>query len=144
RPLASSETFTWLGEHFRVSLATCKPVLDQILLSGINRVYFHGTPYSPKEAPWPGWQFYASINVTPYNPIWHDLASFNTYIGRVQSFLQEGQPDNDVLLYWPVQDVWATDTGSLMLPVGIDNTSVWLDGTAFHRVGEQLLKTGYG
>jgi hypothetical protein len=144
RKLASSETFTWLGEHFRVSLAECKPVLDQMLVSGINHVYFQGSPYSPKGAPWPGWQFYASINVTPYNTFWQDIHAFDTYIGRVQSFLQKGQPDNDVLLYWPVQDVWAMKTRSILLQLAIDNASEWLDPTYFHQVAQQLMKGGFG
>ncbi|MGH2644731.1 MAG: glycosyl hydrolase, partial [Chitinophagaceae bacterium] len=144
RKLASSETFTWLGEHFRVSLAECKPVLDEMLLSGINHVYFQGSPYSPKDAPWPGWQFYASINVTPYNTFWHDINSFDTYIGRVQSFLQKGQPDNDALLYWPVQDVWAMKTRNILLQLTIGNASEWLDPTYFHQVAAQLMRGGYG
>lgn len=141
---ASSETFTWLGEHFRVSLSQCKPVLDEMLVSGINHVLFHGTPYSPKGAPWPGWQFYASVNFTPYNTIWHDIAAFNQYIGRAQSFLQKGKPDNDVLLYWPVQDVWAMHTGSMLYQLTIGGATQWLSPTPFHHVGEQLMAKGYG
>ena len=58
----SSETFTWLTEHFRTSLSQCKPDMDLMFVSGVNHMFFHGTPYSPKEAEWPGWLFYASIN----------------------------------------------------------------------------------
>lgn len=144
KKLASSETFTWLGEHFRVSLAQCKPVLDQMLISGINHVYFQGSPYSPKGAPWPGWQFYASINVTPYNTFWHDVPAFDQYISRVQSFLQKGEPDNDVLLYWPVQDVWAMKTKDILLQLTIGNAKEWLDPTPFHQAANELMKGGYG
>ena len=28
--------------------------------------------YSPKEAKWPGWKFYASIDMSPTNNIWQD------------------------------------------------------------------------
>ena len=46
----SSETFTWLTEHFRTSLSQCKPDMDLMFVSGVNHMFFHGTPYSPKEA----------------------------------------------------------------------------------------------
>jgi len=57
KPLVSSETHTWLREHFRVALSHCKPKLDKFFVSGINHVYYVGTAYSPKEASWPGWLF---------------------------------------------------------------------------------------
>ncbi|WP_303010446.1 glycosyl hydrolase [uncultured Bacteroides sp.] len=111
----SSETFTWLTEHFRTSLSQCKPDMDLMFVSGINRMFFHGTPYSPKEAEWPGWLFYASINMSPTNSIWRDAPSFFDYITRCQSFLQMGQPDNDFLIYLPVYDMWYEQPGRLLL-----------------------------
>lgn len=102
----SSETFTWLTEHFRTSLSQCKPDLDLMFVSGVNHVFFHGTCYSPKDDPWPGWKFYASIDMSPTNSIWHDAPYFMQYITRCQSFLQWGQPDNDFLVYLPVRSMW--------------------------------------
>ena len=29
----------------------------------------------------------------------------NAYVARVQSVLQAGTPDNDILLYWPFDDL---------------------------------------
>ncbi|WP_304961184.1 glycosyl hydrolase [uncultured Parabacteroides sp.] len=102
----SSETFTWLTEHFRTSLSQCKPDLDLMFVSGVNHMFFHGTPYSPREAEWPGWLFYASVNMSPTNSIWRDAPAFFDYIARCQSFLQMGKPDNDFLVYLPVYDMW--------------------------------------
>lgn len=104
--LTSAETFTWLTEHFRTALSQCKPEIDQMFASGVNHVFFHGTPYSPKDAEWPGWLFYASVNMSPTNPTWRDANAFFTYITRCQSFLQEGNADNDFLLYMPMYDFW--------------------------------------
>lgn len=115
KPYTSTETFTWLTEHFRTSLSQCKPDMDLMFVSGINHMFFHGTPYSPKEAEWPGWLFYASINMNPTNSIWHDAPSFFDYITRCQSFLQMGQPDNDFLVYLPVYDMWDDQDGRLLL-----------------------------
>ncbi|MCC8089400.1 MAG: glycosyl hydrolase family 2 [Rikenellaceae bacterium] len=106
RTLTSAETFTWLTEHFRTSLSQCKPEIDQMFASGVNHVFFHGTPYSPKDAEWPGWKFYASINMSPTNTIWRDADAFFAYIARCQSFLQHGTSDNDFLLYFPLYDIW--------------------------------------
>ena len=104
--LTSSETFTWLTEHFRTSLSQMKPDLDLMFTCGVNHVYFHGTCYSPKDDPWPGWRFYASVDMSPTNSIWRDAPYLMQYIERCQSFLQLGQPDNDFLVYLPVRDMW--------------------------------------
>jgi hypothetical protein len=138
----SSETFTWLGEHFRVSLSQCKPQLDEIFVSGINHVYFHGTPYSPKETAWPGWRFYASVNFSPTNRFWRDISAMNQYITRCQSFLQMGQPDNDFLLYFPVYDLWHDAKGTDM-PFTIHGIDNWLHPKAFYKTGTKILEMGY-
>ena len=65
--------------------------------AGVNHMFFHGTCYSPKNDPWPGWKFYASIDMSPTNSIWRDAPYFMQYVERCQSFLQWGQPDNDFL-----------------------------------------------
>jgi hypothetical protein len=138
----SSETFTWLGEHFRVSLSQCKPQLDDIFTSGINHVYFHGTPYSPKDAAWPGWRFYASVNFSPTNRFWRDIPAMTSYIARCQSFLQMGQPDNDFLLYFPIHDLWYSEKGTDM-PFTIHGIDSWLHNTAFYNTGKAIMGMGY-
>ena len=110
--LTSSESMTWLTEHFRTSLSQIKPELDLLFTSGVNHVLFHGTAYSPREAAWPGWKFYAAIDMSPTNSIWHDAPAMMKYIERVQSFLQMGNPDNDVLVYAPFANAWLKNTGS--------------------------------
>lgn len=110
----SSETFTWLTEHFRTSLSQCKPDLDLMFVAGVNKMNFHGTTYSPKEAAWPGWKFYASMDMSPTNSIWRDAPALMDYIARCQSFLQMGKPDNDFLVYLPVYDVWDEQSGRLL------------------------------
>ncbi|MDP3070863.1 MAG: glycosyl hydrolase [Opitutaceae bacterium] len=111
RKLASSESATWLRDHWKVSLAYVKPELDSILVSGINHIFYHGTVFSPQDAAWPGWLFYASTQFNPNNTWWDDFGALNRYIARVQSVLQAGQPDNDILLYWPLADVWDNADG---------------------------------
>lgn len=111
----SSETFTWLTEHFRTSLSQMKPDLDLMFCAGVNHMFFHGTAYSPKDDPWPGWKFYASVDMSPTNSIWRDAPSLMAYITRCQTYLQWGQPDNDFLVYLPVRDLWREDTRRLLM-----------------------------
>ncbi len=119
KPYTSSETFTWLTEHFRTSLSQLKPDIDLMFCAGVNHMFFHGTCYSPKNDPWPGWKFYASIDMSPTNSIWRDAPYFMEYVERCQSFLQMGQPDNDFLVYLPVRDMWKKNTGKLLMQFSI-------------------------
>jgi hypothetical protein len=139
----SAESFTWLTEHFRTSLFQCKAELDQLLTSGINHVVFQGTPYSPKDAPWPGWKFYASVDFSSYNTIWKDIPSFNTYIARTQSFMQDGMPDNEILLYWPVFDAWNNENGPNFMAFAINSSKTWLKPTNFSILARQMRDKGY-
>ncbi|MDR0794433.1 MAG: glycosyl hydrolase family 2, partial [Tannerella sp.] len=136
----SSETFTWLTEHFRTSLAQCKPDLDLMFTAGVNRIFFHGTPYSPKDTPWPGRHFYASVNMSPTNSIWRDIQSFTDYIARCQSFLQMGQPDNDFLLYLPLYDIWDEQPGRYL---AFDIHKMAERAPAFIEVVHKIRACGY-
>ena len=115
----SSETFTWLTEHFRTSLSQMKPDMDLMFCAGVNHMFFHGTAYSPKDAEWPGWKFYASVDMSPTNSIWRDAPYLMSYITRCQSFLQWGQPDNDFLVYLPVRDMWTKEKGQRLMQFDI-------------------------
>ena len=119
KPYTSSETFTWLTEHFRTSLSQLKPDIDLMFCAGVNHMFFHGTCYLLKDDEWPGWKFYASIDMSPTNSIWRDAPYFMKYVERCQSFLQMGQPDNDFLVFLPVRDMWQKNTGKLLMQFSI-------------------------
>jgi hypothetical protein len=141
KPLVSCETFTWLREHFRATPAMMKPEVDQMFLCGINHVLFHGTCFSPADAAWPGWQFYASVEFAPQMPIWRDLPAMNGYIARCQSVLQAGQPDNDVLVYWPISDLWM-EPGGNEVRFTVHSTEKLLK-SSFGKVAQSLIAKGY-
>jgi hypothetical protein len=105
--LTSSETATWLGEHWSSTLADIKLRVDLMFLGGVNQNCYHGTAFSPPDERWPGFHFYASVELDPSNPIWADVPVLNAYVARCQSLLQSGQPANDILLYYPIHDAWA-------------------------------------
>lgn len=141
--LVSTETFTWLGEHFKSSFSQAKPELEQAFLAGVNHMFYHGITYSPKEVDFPGWLFYASLNLNTHNSLWSHLKGFNAYVQRVQSVLQAGKPDNELLVYWPVYDVWADPEGlgKTLTVHGIDE---WLHPTPFYKAAKSFMDVGYG
>ena len=138
KKLASSESATWLRDHFEASLSDVKQNIDMYLLAGINHVFYHGTTFSPQDAPWPGWMFYAAVHFGPTNTIWKDFGSLNAYISRCQSFLQAGKPNNDILLYYPIQDEYAVRGKALLLH--FDGAA---KGTEVRKIAEDLYSKGY-
>jgi hypothetical protein len=143
KPLTSSETFTWLGEHFKTAWSQCKPELDQVFLSGVNHVFYHGTTYTPADAKFPGWLFYASVNFVPHNSMWKHLNGLNEYIARCQSVLQGGSGYGGAIkIYWPVYDAWNNANG-LDMPLQVHSIDKWLHPTAFYKDVEQLQGRGY-
>ena len=142
KKLTSCETFTWLGEHFKVSWSQCKPEVDQVFLSGINHVFYHGTTYTPRDVKFPGWLFYASVGFVPYNSLWPHLKGLNNYIANCQAVLQNGEPDNELLIYWPIYDVWNNAKG-MDMPLAVGTIDKWLHPSAFYKVVKQLQLLGY-
>jgi len=143
KPLVSSETFTWLTEHFRTSLSQMKPDLDLMFACGVNHVFFHGSCYSPKDEAWPGWRFYASIDMTPNNTIWRDADALLQYIARCQSVLQSGTPDNDFLVYLPVRDMWLKNTKDNKMLMMFDIHSMDEKAPDFIRCINEIDAQGY-
>ncbi|HEY6955478.1 MAG TPA: glycosyl hydrolase [Flavisolibacter sp.] len=142
KPLASSESCTWLNEHFLSSWGDVKKAIDLYFLGGVNHIFYHGSEYSPKDAPWPGWLFYAAVHFQPTNPQWKDFGTLNNYITRVQSFLQKGRPDNDVLLYYPLVDRYSEPGRDLLQH--FDGMEKNFEGTNFEHVSKWMLEKGYG
>jgi hypothetical protein len=128
RPFTSSETFTWLEEHFCESLDRMRNDLDYFFLAGVNHMYFHSCTYSPSDVPFPGWLYYASTNVDRCQPWWKHLPHLSDYTARVQTVLQQGRPGEDVLLLYPIHDLWLDNRGAanLLQYCQAHNTTNWL------------------
>jgi len=142
KPLVSSETGTWIKEHFHVTLAEMKRLCDTLFISGINHHVYHGTAYSPANAAWPGWIFYASAQLNPQNSIWHDFSKLNEYVARCQSVLQDGVSANDLLVYFPVHDILHNPNRGLASKLDIRGD--WLRDTSAMETLRHLWKYGYG
>ncbi|MBO0720116.1 MAG: glycoside hydrolase family 2 protein, partial [Blastocatellia bacterium] len=138
KKLASSESATWLNEHFISTLGDVKQAVDRFFLGGVNHIFYHGTPYSPASEEWPGRLFYASVHFGPTNSFWNDFPALNSYVARCQSFLQSGRPDNDVLLYYPIHDSWSQPGKNLLIHYGQG-----IEGAMSQNAGVEMLRKGY-
>lgn len=155
KPLVSSETTTWLADHFKVSLSQIKPQIDELFTAGINHVFYHGTTYSPPghawpgyDQPgqsWPGWLFYASTNYGPSSHNWPFLPLLNQYVTRCQTRLQGSRPDNDLLVYFPIHELWARrspSAGGVHL-LEVHHVDRWLLPMPFGQFCDSLRVAGY-
>ncbi|HVG43055.1 MAG TPA: glycosyl hydrolase [Chitinophagaceae bacterium] len=141
KKFASSESATWLNEHFLSSWGDVKKALDLFILGGVNHIFYHGVNYSPKSEPWPGWLFYAAVHFQQTNPQWQHFHALNEYIARVQSFMQGGQPANDILVYYPLADRYS-DPGKELLQ-HFDGMGREFEGTDFKKASEWMQEHGY-
>jgi len=141
RKVVISESFTWLRNHYHTTLSHIKAESDKLLLNGINCIYYHGICFAPKETTWPGWLFYASTQANARNSIFRDVPALNACITRCQSVLQEGQPHNDVLLYWPVYDLWMGG-GRRELRFSVHHPE-WIENTPCGEAGRWMIDRGY-
>lgn len=108
RPVASSETWTWLhSPSFRATPLDIKAEADVHFLQGINQLIGHGWPYTAPGAEYPGWRFYAAGVFNEKNPWWIVMPDVAKYLQRVSFMMRQGQPVNDVALYLPNDDGWS-------------------------------------
>lgn len=142
KKLVSSESFTWLEEHWTVTTSDMIRATNRFFLGGINHMFFHGTCYSPEDAKWPGWLFYASSQINNRNPLWPELPALFKYIERSQTILQQATPQNDLLVYWPYSDVAASD-GRLFNHLGVNKDAGWFKEHPISGLSEELTKAGY-
>lgn len=141
KQFASSESATWLNEHFISTLADVKKALDVYFIGGVNHIVYHGTAYSPPSETWPGRLFYASVEFTQANPFWNNFSDLNHYVARTQSFLQQGKADNDVLLYFPIYDKYSEPGRDLLLH--FDGMKPGFNGTPFELATDTMQQKGY-
>jgi hypothetical protein len=108
RPVASSETWTWLhSPSFRATPLDVKAEADRHFLQGINQLIGHGWPYTSEGVEYPGWRFYAAGVFNEKNPWWIVMPDLSKYLQRLSFLLRQGQPANDVAVYLPNDDAWS-------------------------------------
>ena len=139
--LVSAESCTWIDEHFCERPAEIKSFLDRLFLSGVNHVFYHGCCYSPVEAVWPGWCFYASLEMNPRNPIWREMGALNAYVTRCQSLFQTWTPDNDIAILWDPTSFREKHKGEVARMTV--HARDWFYGEKIGEVAKELYEAGY-
>lgn len=108
-PVVSAEAWTWIHAlSFRATPLDFKAGADEYFLEGINQLLGHGWPYSPPRVPEPGWHFYAAGALNQHNPWWFAMPDLALYLERASFMLRQGRPANDIAVYLPTHDAWAT------------------------------------
>jgi len=145
KPLVSSETGTWLANHFKVALSQVKPQIDELFTAGVNHIFYHGTTYSPPAEAYPGWLFYASTNFGPTSHFTEHFPLLNRYVENCQTLLENSRPDNDVLVYFPIHDLWAApgQSGGGVHLLEVHHVDRWLLKQQFGKLSEQLWHQGF-
>jgi len=139
RPVTSSETWTWLhSPSFRATPLDIKAEADRHFLQGVNQLIGHGWPYTAPGVEYPGWRFYAAGVFNDKNPWWIVMPDVSKYLQRVSYLLRQGEPTNDIAIYLPNDDAWAS----------LANGNVNLIDALRLRLGPDLipavLESGYG
>jgi hypothetical protein len=93
---------------FRATPLDMKAEADLHFLQGINQLIGHGWPYNPEGVEYPGTRFYAAAVFNDRNPWWNVMPDVARYLQRVSHLLRQGKPANDVALYMPNDDAWAS------------------------------------
>lgn len=138
KPISSAQIWRHIPPTFRASPLDLKIDADQAFLAGANQVVGHGWPYSPPQAGNPGWVFDTAVVVNPHNPWWPVITELTMYLRRNAFVLRQGDVVNDVAIYLPTHDAWAS----------LSPGNVNLGQALASRVGQDLvpsiLRAGYG
>ncbi|MDQ3009697.1 MAG: glycoside hydrolase, partial [Acidobacteriota bacterium] len=138
KPVTSSETWTWLhSPTFRATPLDVKAEADIHFLEGINQLIGHGWPYTAPGVEYPGWRFYAAAAFGEKNPWWIAMPDLSRYLQRISYLMRQGQPANDVALYLPTSDAWASFSAGRVHMIETLREHVGTD------VISRILETGY-
>jgi hypothetical protein len=138
RNITSSETWTWLHSPvFRATPLDVKAEADLHFLQGINQLIGHGWPYTAPGAEYPGWRFYAAGVYNEKNPWWIVMPDVARYLQRVSYLMRQGQPANDVALYLPNSDAYASFTAGKVHMIDVLREHVGPD------IMPAILESGY-
>ena len=111
KPVVDAEAMVWLGKDYMTTPLKLKVSADKLFSSGINELNYHGFPYrkngkygaagwDPFSSPFAGAGGF-SDNFGEGNSFWKYLATLNRYIARCQYALRQGEPEADLLIYYP-------------------------------------------
>jgi hypothetical protein len=126
RPLAATEAFTHMMQHWSAYPAVLKPLADMALCDGINQFVWHTFTASPPELGKPGSEYFAGTHLNPRVTWWPQAGPFLRYLARGQTMLRQGKFVADVCAY-----------------VSDKNYQHWGRGTNWHPQATLRLDRGY-
>ncbi len=116
KPVVSSESFTCLYGWIPSGIAPpgmgeeqirdLRCVADAQFAWGVNRVVWHGMPFSTEDRPA---RFYATVHVGPDGGLAPYLPSFNRYLAAVSDYMSRGESVSRLAVYLPLEDQWMRD-----------------------------------
>ena len=152
RPLAATESFTHMRQHWCAYPAAIKPDADAAFCDGVNHFIWHTFSASPPEFGKPGIEYFAGTHVNP-NVTWFEQAGpLLAYLARCQLMLRQGRFAADVCCYtgdkpylhWGRGEKWNANP-TLVLGKGyaydLVNTEVLLERTSVQD-GDLVLPDG--
>ncbi len=111
RKLVSAEAMVWPGRDYMTTIMKMKAGADKAFSAGINHLIYHGFPYAhPGDFGMTGWTPFSSCyggtntfasNVGERFAFWDYLPQLNRYVARCHYLLRQGQPESDILVYYP-------------------------------------------
>jgi hypothetical protein len=107
KKMVSSETFTCMygfpATYLRKEqTADLKMVADALFAHGVNKHFYHGTPFNPAGSD--SIDFFATTYFGPGGSLEPELPAFNRYIEEVSGIMQRGRTYTDVAVYIPYED----------------------------------------
>ncbi|GGY47640.1 glycosyl hydrolase [Pseudoduganella albidiflava] len=108
KPVVSAETWTWLRSPAHTAgPLDMKAEADRMFVQGVTQIIGHGWPYTPPDAPEPGYQLYAAAVFNHHQPWYMVMPEVSGYLARVSYLLRQGAPANQVAVLLPNDDVYA-------------------------------------
>jgi len=143
KPVVSSESFTciygWVPKPGtppdigNEQAGDLRCVADAQFAWGVNRVVWHGKPYSTGAKPN---RFYATVHLGPDGKLDESLAAFNGYLSDISGCMEKGRTCSKMAVYFPLEDQWMRD----LLPAELEKPSsrYWWEMQELHMADELL------
>jgi len=105
KPLVSSETGTWLEEHFAEKLSDVKISWTTCFSPASTTCFITAAATRPTRPGWPGWHFLRLAGDEPRNSIWRDVPRSTPMRALpVHPAIRRARQRHFAL--WPIEDFW--------------------------------------
>jgi hypothetical protein len=117
-------------EPTSIKVSDLKKITDFYFKEGINKIILNNALITQLNAD----KNYSTIHQT------FAFSSLNSYIEKCQKYLQTSGSDNELLIYFPIYDIWNINPPSAMRD---DSTFEWFNNSEFNKTINELKNYGY-